>query len=250
MDFKDLLGVMTFGVSCFAAYTAFEAKQAAQRLETTKFESSTTIELLSAVFDQMTIDSDPTRDATSCIFVEVLSRAEKSARQNEPPYYVEDFVQQIDEAGLWSSSCQTRLEALQPVSPASSALEPEAAAIIEANDDHSLSEIGTWHALVASYDVTSKGCQYASEDVPEFARLLAGDELEGLPIYVIKTTISNNYAVTVDAGDDRALASKISQKIRGVSDLSFGNTGRDSFVQGNRNWIIDPQCAAFAEIGS
>lgn len=249
MEFKDLLGVLTLGVSCFAAYTAYEAKQAAQRLEVTKFESDTTIELLSEVFDQMTIESDPARDATSCIFVEVLSRAEKSARQNQPPYYVEDFVQQIDEAGLWSSSCQTRLEGLEPVSPASSEIEPAAAAIIEADNNSELSEIGTWHALIASYDVTAKGCQYASDDVPEFAKLLAGDEFDGLPVYIIKTTISNNYAVTVDAGDDRALASKISQRIRAVSDSSFGNTGRDSFVQGNRNWTIDPQCAAFAEIG-
>jgi len=194
----------------------------------------------------MTFESDPARDVTSCILIEVLSRAKKSAKQNHPPDYVDDFDRQIDEAGLWNSGCQTRLEAPSGVSPALSAFEPEAAGIIDANDDHSLSEIGTWHASVLSYDVTPKGCKYAPDYFPELAKLLAGQVIKGLPIYVIK---NNNYSVSVDAGDGRALTSKFCQRIRSVSDLSFRNTGSVSFVQGNRNWIVEPQCAAFAEVG-
>ena len=109
-----------------------------------------------------------------------------------------------------------------------------------------VTQIGQWHALIASYDTTPKGCAEARADVAHFAQALSGQGLEGRDLYIVRTTISNNYAVSVDAGDDRALANQISATIRRLHHPD--GTGRDSFVQGNRGWVIDPECASFATL--
>ena len=109
--------------------------------------------------------------------------------------------------------------------------------------------IGEWHALIASYDVSEFGCSQARKDVSEFADLLSSRDLDGMSVYVVRTSISDNYVTTVDAGDDRELARRVSAKVRSVSGSSEDElTGADSFVQGNRQWFIDRDCSRLAVI--
>ena len=104
-------------------------------------------------------------------------------------------------------------------------------------------QIGDWHAIVASYSTNADGCREAKDDVNEFARLLSNSDLSGLKLYVARTAISNNYAVTVDTGSSQAKARKAVRRIRAVSSRSAdGKTGKDTFVQRNRGWRIDDEC--------
>jgi hypothetical protein len=98
------------------------------------------------------------------------------------------------------------------------------------------SSIGKWHALIASYDVSQQGCQVARSNFEEFGELLSSQSLGDHFVYVARTLISNNYAVTFDAGDDRELARRASRIIRARSvDSADGNIGAGSFVKGTRD---------------
>ena len=250
MDRKDWIALGTLLVSGLAAYAAWDARNAAQRLEERQFESGTTIDLLGAAFEEVVLQDDSCRAATSCIFVSILGQTEEEAR-GEPPFYVQDFVRQVDEAGLWSADCATRLEALSGIEPAAGpAVAAEAA---EASSPNAQTEgparIREWHALIASYDVSEFGCSQARKDVSEFADLLSGRDLDGMSVYMVRTSISDNYVTTVDAGDDRELARRVSAKVRSVSGSSEDElTNADSFVQGNRQWFIDRDCSRLAVI--
>jgi hypothetical protein len=59
---------------------------------------------------------------------------------------------------------------------------------------------------------------------------------------VVKTRLSDNYAVTIDAGDNRDLAQQISAAIRSVGSKRGDKDGADSFVQENRSWSVAPEC--------
>jgi hypothetical protein len=251
METKDWIAIGAFGVSLVSAWAAIDARNRAAELASREFVTDKTLEILASVYSEiLEARTDAERAKWSCFFVSTLGNAEVQARK-EPPYFVRTFVEDVAKAGLWNPDCASRLESL--VSEDSPAATRNAAASMPQaetgmNAPEGPEEIGQWHALIASYNVTDFGCQQAEADVGRFADLLAGMGLEGRHVYVVRTSISNNYAVTVDAGDDRALADEISAKIRAAA--PGDGTGRDSFVQGNRGWAIDPACAAFARIAS
>jgi len=243
VETKNWIALGTLAVSLFAAWAAFDARETAHRLEQKQFESGATIQLLSTVFNEITNPKNPKASQTNCIFVTILALAEKDAKEL-PPHRVEEFVERVSAAGLWEANCQTRLESLDSAEPIATKIDDNPASL-----GNEPTEIGQWHALIASYSVSVQGCNEAKADVQEFAALLSGSNLAESFIYVARTKISNNYAVTVDAGDDFALAGTISKTIHSVADQSADSkTGSDSFVQGNRDWFIDPQCTLFARI--
>lgn len=233
---KETLSILTLIVSLFAAWSAYEAKNAAQSLNERKFESETTISLLSSTYSNLISSEDPRKEAIGCLFIETLRQAEKRDVGREP-YLVDKFLTEMEENQLWNPDCQILAEALSSETPAP--VEVSAQSV-------PFSSIGKWHAVIASYQTTDRGCEHAKEDVAEFARLLRGrPELDGLYLYVARTKQSNNYAVTIDTGQDRAKAGQARRLIIEASaNSSDRRTGADSFVQGNRSWFIDGECSA------
>ena len=109
--------------------------------------------------------------------------------------------------------------------------------------------LGKWHAIIASHSLNPAACVRAQEDVLEFARLLAGSAAAGLPIYVVRTTGREVFAVTIDTGDDQALARQMVKLIRAAApDSADRKTGADSLVLSNRGWRLDDACRTSAII--
>jgi len=235
MDFKDFASIAAVVVSVVSLYFSNEARKEAAELSEQEFQTETALNLLQSAYAEM-IENGTTEEArdkrmAACFFVEALRVAESDAKDNEPPLIVEDFVTRAEAAGIWSKTC-------------------DLAQASRSTDDGTTtpqtltSELGRWHALIASYDATPSGCELAKSDVSEFARLLAGSGFDGLTLQVVKTSLSNHYAVSVDTGDDSAKARQVSQAIREASSKAYdGRTGRDSFVQDNRGWAVDPTCS-------
>jgi len=239
MQLKDIAAIAAVVVSLISAVAAIDARSRAQELANRQFATDKTLEILASVYSEiLATRNDAERAKWSCFFVATLGNAERDARQ-EPPFYVRTFVEDVARAGLWDPDCGARLEALV------SEVEPAATSVSDATEGPA--EIGQWHALVASYNVTDFGCSQARDQVERFSTLLADRGLSGHYIYVVRTTISNNYTVTVDTGADRQKADEISAMIRSVA--PGDGTGRDSFVQGNRGWVIDPNCSLSVLIG-
>lgn len=250
METKDWVALGALCVSLVSAWAAIDARKRAAELAAREFATDKTLEILASVYSEiLQARDDEKRAQWSCFFIATLGSAEVQARQ-EPPYFVRTFVEDVAKAGLWDPDCASRLESLDEAVPAATGIDAESVADagtgVEAPEGPR--EIGQWHALIASYNVTDFGCSEAKEDVAHFSEALENRGLEGRHVYVVRTAISNNYAVTVDAGDDRSLAQEMSDEIRKAAPSD--GTGRDSFVQGNRGWTIDPACAAFARIAS
>lgn len=182
-----------------------------------------------------------------CIAVAAISEVEKQSNLGNGYLLVQTYFDQLVGRGIWPPECRILQESLsgKPTGPSKAQVSPNI------NDPDPPFDIGEWHALIASYDVTPRGCDFARKDITYFAEALAGQGFDGQKIYVARTSISNNYAVTIDAGDSRSLANSISTTIREVAESGDGpaGSGRDSFVQGNRNWLIDPDCLEFARVG-
>ncbi|WP_118138060.1 hypothetical protein [Oceanicella sp. SM1341] len=291
MDKSNWISLIAAGVSIFSAVTAWQAKREAAALDEREFTTDKTLEILGSVYAEvLEAQEDRVRAKWSCFFVETLARAEARAVSGAPgageaPLFVRGFVDDVTRAGLWDPSCAPRLEALvSEQAPAETyatryTAPPDTMVIVPRDDgdgsggvppavapdpDDPLPPpadapgteqvaIGRWHALIASYDVTERGCSYALEDVAWAADALAapgfGGRFDGLPVSVVRTTISNNYAATVDAGDDRDLADALAAAIREAAASRRDGTGRDSFVQGNRKWQIDPACDSRLPVG-
>lgn len=265
LEAKDFVALGALLVSAFSAYFAYDAKREAEAFAARKFEADKTIEILASAYGELTrAAGDSKKELAACFFIRTLAEAEGEVRR-EGPFFVRAFVDDVTRTGLLSPECGLALE-----SAASGAGEPEptetrvAAAEIAAAEATGRVEsglgtggpgggegtgvsLGRWHALVASYNATEFGCGEASEDVARVARDLAGRGLDGLAVYVARTSISNHYVATVDAGDDRERAAAASSAIRATAPRD--GTGADSFVQGNRGWTIDPACLAWARIG-
>ena len=247
LSLKDLIAIASVVVALASAVFAYQARQAAQRFAEREFQSETTLRILETAFTELAAaPSDETgerKQRMACFFVVHLAEAEKEYRTEEP-YLVTGFFDSLVSAGLVESACLMRSEGLSDLTPTASEISGPATTSSDGPP-----EIGTWHALIASYDVTDSGCRSAREDVGEFSQLLSGQGLNGLFLYIARTQISNNYAVTVDAGSDRTLAQRVSRIIRARSaESADGRTGADSFVQGNRDWYIDDDCVAFARL--
>ncbi len=144
-------------------------------------------------------------------------------------------------SGTFSESNRRLLAALEDLAQAGLAtfeVEPMEASI------HVEPLLGQWQAVIASYSTDERGCGFAREDVDQFAELLSGSEVAGREILVARTQTSNHYAVSVDLNTDVAAARAASALIRKVSALSRDRrTGSDSYVQQNRDWFLDQDCA-------
>lgn len=252
MDLSKLVSAGALVVSIVSAWTAFQAKEQAAELQDRQFSSDKTLEILGHVYDEVSrqrVDAEGAR--WSCLFVATLSEAERNALSTAEglahrKVLVGPFIERATAMNLWNPDCASRIEGILSDEPAAASSVPPA---IEGQQDFAgLSEIGEWHALIASYNISSFGCDQAKRDVEHFAQALAGRGFDGRKIYVVQTAISQNYAVTVDAGGDQALAQGISTAIRQTAPAD--GTGGDSFVQGNRGWTISPECTVAATIGA
>lgn len=116
--------------------------------------------------------------------------------------------------------------------------------------------VGQWHAVMASYQ--SQNCALAQTAAAvfqqEFKDALAA---QNRIVSIFRTSISDHYAVTIDTGNDKALASAWVSDMKSLGQaatqrLSAGTgTARDSqnlrfltgaFVQEDRGWSIDDAC--------
>lgn len=118
-------------------------------------------------------------------------------------------------------------------------------------------EIGTYHAILASY--RSENCQLALEAANVFETIFNNELAQNeQSISVYRTTISDHYAVVIDNGDSQTDASDWVRRLRdeGESaqaridngtpeswDTSNTRFLTGAFVQENRGWVIDPSCA-------
>ena len=141
-------------------------------------------------------------------------------------------------------------ESIGKLTEALGALEAKGMATVEAHalgrggSVHIAPTIGEWHAVIASYPPGDAGCNYARDDVAEFARLLAGSEAAQREISVVRTARSNHLAVTVDTHGDRGAAERVSELVRQVAGQSGDHrTGANSFVRRNEGWFVDGACA-------
>ena len=249
MHIKELLPIATFLLSIVTAYAAIDARNAAHSLKQKQFDTTTALQLLDKAYSEIKDrENDQTNDKlhASATFLDFLGRVERIAKQ-DPPHIVQTFIETIDERGYLSANDKVFLEAVT----LSNAPDPQPSNIpVLPNTGVGPESIGKWHALIASYDVTSNGCTEARDDVDAFSRTLQGRGYDEKFVYIVRTKISNNYAVTVDAGSDRVLAGEMSRVIREVArENTRDSTGVDSFVQGNRNWAIDPKCTYAKVIG-
>lgn len=258
MDWKTAVSLISAGVAAFSAYTAWQAKEKAHELAKDKFEVETTLGILNSVYKEMAgldLQSDSRemldKRALACAYVTTLELAEKGLR-TDGPLLVGDFTQAFKDAGVWDRNCDLR--ALENAAIALPVTSEEQVVVGDPQlpgspTSPTVDDVGVWQALIASYQATQRGCDFATADVGEFAGLLGSEGLAGLTVRISRTRVSDHYAVSVDAGDDPVLAREASKAIRRVSGQSSdGRTGRDSFVQRSRDWYIDNDCPVSAEI--
>lgn len=99
-------------VSVLSAVFALEARERAAELAEREFVTDKTLEILASVYSEvLQARDDKERAKWSCFFISALGSAKAQARQ-EPPFFVQTFVKQVAEAGLWTPDCASRLEAL------------------------------------------------------------------------------------------------------------------------------------------
>lgn len=243
---KDVVAFGSLLVSAAAFFYSTEANQKAQELDELAFRAETVSQLLKEVHENTSSAIAPEDRTASCLYAGSLAKAEALFVKDENNHLVGKlFLDQV-ERGLLPQNCV--VETLEALPEESVATAIDAAVSVEKADSTDV-EIGTYHALIASYPTTVSGCDAAKDDVEEFKELLIGHGLDGERLYIARTVKSNSYAVTVDAGSDRAKATLIRDEIKNVSDNAFGKTGSDSFVQQNTDWYIDASCAASAFIG-
>ncbi|WP_137110017.1 hypothetical protein [Rhodobacter sp. SY28-1] len=236
MTLASILPVLTLALSGLSAWSAYEARIAAESLNERKFDNEATLRLLAESWEELEKANgcDPKR----AVFITTLLRAELKADTSEP-LLVHQFVEDLKSQGLWSANCDVVAEAaLAPATEGSPTLD----AIVSRPETP---EPGQWHAVIASYDVTAEGCALAKDDISEFANLLQAQVDAGIRLSVLQTRVSGHYAVTLDAGDDQNAALRLRDQVRAVSENSAdGRTGRDSFVQRSREWVAPQDCAA------
>lgn len=241
MESRDWISLGALFVSGLSFWASNEARIAAQSVEREKFQTQTAISMLETVLPNVVRKDDPNA-VIYCLFVGTLARAERDLRAS-PPLYVNEFVGSVVENRMWPADCRSRLEEQLATAPPAATK-----ATVMVNGASQPTTIGKWHAFISSYDATPENCAppNARQDARDFAALLRGRGFGDRSVSVFRTP-NGLYTVTVDAGDDRVLASRISAMIRAVATTS---TGRDSFVAGNRELSIDPACSEMQPIGS
>lgn len=166
MQPKDFIALGAVVVSLVSAIAAIDARQKAQELSDQQFATNKTLEILASVYSEiLAARNDRERAKWSCFFIATLGDAERELIKREP-FYVRPFITNVSRAGLWYPDCSTRLEPLVS--------EKAPAATVVGDKLSGPKEIGQWHALIASYNVTEKGCTQARDQVERFSKLLSG----------------------------------------------------------------------------
>lgn len=246
VSLKDFVAFGSLVVSAFAFVYSNEARQKAQELDELVFRAETVSQLLKEVHVNTSTAIEPDDRTASCLYAGALAKAEALFVKDADNRLVGQlFIDQV-QRGLLPQNCVVETLESLPEEQVSSSV--EVARTVE-KAEAAVPEIGEYHALIASYATTPTQCEYAREDVFEFAQLLEDQGLVGMDVYIVRTVKSNSYGVTVDAGSDRALAQRARDAIIEVSARSQANTGKDSFIQTNTDWYIDAACNAVAQIG-
>ena len=235
-----------------------QAEAAAATFAQQQFEAETVVVLLDRAYTALLEGSE--RDSmTACFYMLVLAEVEQ--RHFAEPQIVTGFLRSLAQAEAIPQGCSTRVldVASEPMPMAAMPEIADSPALPELREDPALDasrsigaggggmptgypdSFGQWHAVVASYSPAN--CTAAKARVREFARLLAGTEAAGHPIYIARSAAVNFNAVTVDAGDNEAEARAIRDAIRSVSVRAADQTtGNDAFVARDRVWALDPRC--------
>lgn len=269
-EFKDFVAAVAVVISAasagFAYYANGKANALKIELEQSKFGADTSIKLLEMTYTTLADADTPSKKIGACKYATSLAMVEKEALHQRNSL-IEIFFRRMIEGDKIDANCALVVEedlsgpppapirpepyVPQPAIPAPYVPEPDEGLadlpLVEPGPAMSptvepLPSVGTWQAVISSYKVNSKGCDYAKDDVAFFAPHLKETGLAGLRIGIFRTASSNIYAVSVDAGDDQALATKARDAIRSIADAQGKSEGADSFVQSNRNWSVDPTC--------
>lgn len=246
----------------------------AQTLEQRKFETDTSMKMLEAAVSKISAtmaDPSPDDDAAEriwrtrkaenaaldraqCIFIGTLIAAEKDTLPptseekgaSAPPYYVLRFAEAISFARAWSPDC------LNHASQASGGVfrlvdqqGPDKPAPAETSLPPASTLQASWQAIIASYNATQSMCdRFAKKDVVYFSTKLS-EKYKGRNVRVSKAP-NNLYVVSVDAGDDRALADSLVSAIRNAAPAD--GTGKDAFVGKSLGWTDAADCPKNATV--
>lgn len=224
------------------------------RLQTHDLDKA--LEILWAISQEAYNINDPSKTEAACAFITFVAANEHRIR--DEPHLAKEFFDHLQTAGKLSDNCKVLFEASESVEVAateSTAVNGGAAEEVAVDGDGSEQQIGEWHALIATYNLSDRGCEFASRDVSAFARALSHEdyyqpEFENLVVRTAETTISGMRVVTVDAGEDRSTAAALRDAIRkAASDRGVPNapverlwSGEDAVVAGNRSWRLDEAC--------
>lgn len=241
------VGVVITGI---AAYYAYHANQAATKANNNVAALSVAldnkrfgVEIFNAslpYFEKLSNESD---GAKFCKIIVQIARTELDETGKSR---VGNLFRSFREQGAAiSSSVEDELTlALCDVANESTELEP-----IEANI--ASDAIGKYHAVLASYEPQS--CKLAQISAERLAIAL------NRPVKIFRTSISNHYAVTVDAGDDKKEAQNIVneavtlgndavEKIKNGGRITLAERENIRFLTGafrqeNKGWYIDEDCS-------
>jgi hypothetical protein len=248
MTIKDWIQGAGVVAAVMAAAFSYEANQTANELKRQAHDLDKALEILWMVGQEAYNVEDPKKAEPACRFITFIAENEPKIRP-EPPHLAKDFFEHLRAAGKLSENCSIVFEATEVQQVAATDISPLRR--VDARQ-----QVGAWHAVIATYDLTKRGCGFAERDVVGFAKALSHEDyfdpaFEGLTVMTARTTISNKRVVTVDTGEDRSLAAALINVIRqAASDRGSPETppgerlwsGRDALVAGNRGWEIDRDC--------
>jgi hypothetical protein len=254
---KDFIAIGGLAVSAVSAGLAYYAGQEARLannqaaevknvLESKKFEADTSVRLLDLAYTSFRNAKEGNERRAACQYILRLGSFEKTMFNSG---LIADLHLALVKGDEIDAECRQQGEDLIAATMSSEAVEAASATQqTTATTPEGPSTIGAWHAVIASYDVTQRGCDDAEADVSAFKSLLVSDQFVGATLGVYKTALSNVYAVSVDFGDDKTRARNAVQAIREIGAQRPTKEGADSFVQQNRGWSVDTACDEQAKL--
>jgi len=245
-----LLAVVASAAAAFFSYMANEearaAKEKATELSRALDSERHGFDVFRAslpYFERMEVDhQDRVRH---CKIIVQLGHAEReSTGATRIATLLREFIENVPDGDdlpfrMCEQSSEALIAAVQPTQLSSDS---------DANTD-GLDRIGKWHAVLSSYRTSS--CQLALDAAERFTAALETD------VVVYRTTISNHYAVVIDAGDKKALADEWVSNARAVGQdavqrIQNGEANNvdkwnlqylvQAFAQENKGWILDDAC--------
>jgi hypothetical protein len=271
-EFRDYVAALAVAVSAasagFSYYANTRASEANTRanevkvqLDQSKFSTDTSIKLLEMTYTTFAKASTPTEKMGACKYASSLVTIEKRALADRESL-IELFLQRMIEGNDIDSNCAllvgdglAAIAQATPVVTASGGEEapppttrPDSTSTLEPvsdlpePSDPASAGIGTWHAVISSYSVNEKGCDYAKEDQAFFAQQLLKSGVSDVTVGIYVTSAPKFYAVSVDAGNDKPFAMRMRDTIVEIASSGEKKEGADSFVRQNRQWSQDPAC--------